>query len=308
MTGKAEESTERMLGAILVTASAAVFGLAGAMTKAIAADPLTITCWRGLFGGLLVSVYVMWRRRSGNGASLRLGWRGWLLALVGAVASIAFISAFKAGFVANVAIIYATVPFAAALLSLLMLGERFRLQTLVAALVSMAGVSVMVFSGLSGGSPLGDALALGMTFLAALYMVLIRKFRDTPVVWSGAVSAFLLFGFGWLVTDPLAVTSRDMLLLAAFGVSFAFAVILWTEGARLIPSSEAGLLGSAEVPFAILFAWLILAEAPPYASLLGGAIVLSAVLGHGYLDWLRSRPAALELRSRRIADAQAPVK
>ena len=307
MTERADEVTERMLGAILVTTSAAVFGLAGAMTKAIEADPLTITCWRGLFGGILVTAYVMWRR-SGTGASLRLGWRGWLLALVGAVASIAFISAFKTGFVANVAIIYATVPFAAALLSLLMLGERFRLQTLVAALVSMVGVSVMVFSGLSGGSPLGDVLALVMTFLAALYMVLIRKFRDTPVVWSGAVSAFLLFGFGWLVTDPLAVTSRDMILLAAFGLSFAFAVILWTEGARLIPAAEAGLLGSAEVPFAILFAWLMVAEQPPYASLLGGAIVLSAVFAHGYLDWRKAKSAGFELRRRRRAEVQMPVK
>ncbi len=198
-------------------------------------------------------------------------------------------------------------PFAAALLSLLMLGERFRLQTLVAALVSMAGVSVMVFSSLSGGSPLGDVLALVMTFLAALYMVLIRKFRDTPVVWSGAVSAFLLFGFGWLVTDPLAVTSRDMILLAAFGLSFAIAVILWTDGARLIPASEAGLLGSAEVPFAILFAWLMVGEQPPYASLAGGTIVLSAVFAHGYLDWRKARSAGFELRSSRFPESPNAV-
>jgi drug/metabolite transporter (DMT)-like permease len=276
------------------------------MTKAIDADPLTIACWRGLFGGILVTAYVV-RRRSSTGASLRLGWRGWLLALVGAAASIAFISAFKTGFVANVAIIYATVPFAAALLSLLLLGERFRLRTLLAAIVSMAGVAVMVSSGISSGSPTGDALALVMTLLAALYMVLIRKFRDTPVVWSGAVSAFLLFGFGWLVTDPLAVTSRDMMLLAAFGSSFALAVIMWTEGARLIPASEAGLLGSAEVPFAILFAWLLVAERPPSASLLGGAIVLSAVFAHGFLDLRRARSASLDVRSRR-AEALPPVR
>ena len=141
-----------------------------------------------------------------------------------------------------------------------------------------------------------------MTFLSALYVVLIRMFRETPVVWAGAVSAFMLFALGWLVTDPMAVTSRDMALLAAFGTSFALAVILWTEGARLIPASEAGLLGSAEVPFAILFAWLLLAELPPAASLIGGAVVLAAVFAHAGLDWRAARAAGHDLVVVKLAE------
>ena len=69
--------------------------------------------------------------------------------------------------------------------------------------------------------------------------------------------------------------------------------MLWTEGSRLIPAAEAGLLGSAEVPFAILFGWLFLAEFPPVASLLGGAIVLAAVMfahvGGATFRWRRRR-------------------
>ena len=302
MTEQNDPSAERTRGAILVTASAVAFGLAGGMTKLIHADVMTITSWRGLFGGLIITAYVLWRR-SNNGGSLRLGWRGWLLAAVGAAASIAFISAFKYGFVANAAIIYATVPFVAAVMAWLMLRERFRLQTMLAATVSLIGVSIMVAAGIAGGSPFGDALALVMTCLAALYMVLIRMFRETPVVWAGAVSAFMLFVLGWFVTDPLAVTSRDMILLVAFGTSFAFAVVLWTEGARLIPATEAGLLGSAEVPAAILFAWLLLGELPPATSLIGGAIVLAAVLTHAGLDWRRARRG----KSRRDRIAAEPL-
>jgi drug/metabolite transporter (DMT)-like permease len=281
-----DSPAERRLGAILVLCSAVVFGLAGTMTKLIDSDVLTIACWRGLFGGLIITAYVLARR---NKRSMRLGWRGWLLALVGAMASIAFISAFKFGYVANAAIIYATVPFAAAALGWLLLREHVRRQTFLAALLSVVGVAIMVLSGLSGGNPFGDAMALAMTCLAALYMVLIRMFRDTPVVWAGAVSAFVLFGLGWLVADPLAVTAHDLLLLGAFGASFALASILWTEGARLIPATEAGLLGSGEVPMAILFAWLILGELPPLTSFIGGAIVLVAVFIHAGLDWRSAR-------------------
>lgn len=290
MAAETDHSAERLLGIVLVTASAAVFGLAGVLTKSIHAEPLVIACWRGLVGALLITAYVFWRRgRAGAPQTLRLGWRGWLMAVVGAASSLAFISAFKNTYVANVAIIYATAPFVAALFAWLLMRERVRSQTMLAAVLSLAGVGLMVFSGIGTGQPLGDGLALIMTATSALYMVLIRTFRDTPAVWAGAVSAFMVFALAWFVDDPLAVSGRDVLLLGAFGLSFALASILWTEGARLIPSAEAGLLGSAEVPFAILFGWLFLAEIPPVASLVGGGVVLAAVFAHAGRDWMQAR-------------------
>ena len=138
MAGGGTIETQRALGMALVIASAAVFGLAGVLTKSIHADPLTITTWRGLVGGLLIAVYVAWqRRRASTGEPLRLGWRGWLMAATGALASIAFIAAFKNTYVANVAIIYATAPFIAALLGWLIVGERAKAKTLAAALFSL---------------------------------------------------------------------------------------------------------------------------------------------------------------------------
>jgi len=157
--------------------------------------------------------------------------------------------------------------------------------------VSLCGVGIMVWSGFGTGHLFGDGLALLMTAGSALYMIMVRAFRDSPVVWAGAVSAFLLFVLGWFVTDPLAVSARDVALLATFGCSFALASILWTEGSRLIPSAEAGLLGSAEVPFAILFALLFLGEVPPMASITGGAIVLCAVFAHAGRDWMKAKSA-----------------
>ena len=86
------------------------------------------------------------------------------------------------------------------------------------------------------------------------------------------------------MTDPLAVSHQDMILLTIFGLSFAVAVVLWTEGTRLIPAAQSGLLGSSETPFAIVLAWLLLSELPPFSSFIGGAVVLAAVFGHAALD------------------------
>jgi drug/metabolite transporter (DMT)-like permease len=282
-----------VLGIGLVLASTAFFGLAGVFTKAIASDPWTIAGWRGFVSSFLIAAYAVWRWRLEAGSiSLRLGWRGWLLAFISAVASILFIASFKYTHVANVSAIYATAPFIAAAMEWLLLGERPRLETMIVAALSVVGVVIIVFGGLGLGNLFGDVLAILMTAACALYLVMIRAFQDTPAIWALAISAFLLFAASWFLVDPLAISARDTLLVTGFGVTFAGAAILLTEGARLLPAAEASLLGAAEIPFAVLFAWLLLAELPPVASIFGGSIVLAAVMLHAARDILASHGKA----------------
>ncbi|MBS3647470.1 DMT family transporter [Pseudaminobacter sp. 19-2017] len=275
----------RAAGIACIIGSTVFFASAGIFTKLTAADAWTIAGWRGLVGGVLIAAYAYWR--GGHEARQlfpRLGIRGWMLTAAGAVSSIFFIGAFKATYVANVAAIYATVPFWAAGLDFLLRGLPARKLTMAISVVSVLGVLIIVSGGLGAGKLHGDLLALGMTLASALYLVMIRAFTTTPVMWAGAVMGFLLFVVSWFVTDPLAISSVDALIIGGFGVSYAAAVILWTEGGRRLPAAEAGLLGAAEVPFAVLAAWMFLAELPPYASVLGGLIVLSAVLVHAGAD------------------------
>ncbi|MGF1632070.1 MAG: DMT family transporter [Kiloniellaceae bacterium] len=298
MSAAPGEPDRHLLGVTLVITSAVIYSLAGVLTKAIQADVWTIACWRGLIGGLLVVAYVAWlERRRPTGRAFRLGWQGWLLATVGSLGSLAFIYSFKLTYVANVAIIYATAPFMAAALAWVAMRERFRLQTACAAMVSVVGIAVVFAGSLGTGNSFGDGMALVMAFGSALYMVLIRRFRDSPVVLAGGVSALQLFVVGCLVTDPFAVTRHDALLLVLFGLAFAIALVLWTEGTKLIPAAEAGFLGTVETPFAMLLAWIVLAELPPPASFLGAGIVLAAIIGHALADVRRARAD----RARRIA-------
>jgi drug/metabolite transporter (DMT)-like permease len=287
--------SERTAGIVMIVASTAFFGLAGVFTKAISADAWTIAGWRGLSGAILILVYVLWRARGTRLASaLRLGWRGWTLAIVGAAASIFFISAFKNTAVANVSVAYATAPFMAAGLAWVAFREPSPTRTLVTAVVSLIGVVVMVSGGLEAGRLFGDLLALLMTFLCALYIVLVRAYRDSPTVWAGAVSALLLFVVCFVFVDPFDISARDFLLCCGFGTSFAVATVLWTEGAMRLPPAESGLLGAAEVGFAVAFAWLFLNEQPPFASVIGGSIVIAAVFWYASRDLLAARRPAVE--------------
>lgn len=294
-----EDRRAHARGTVLVLASALAFSLAGILTKSVDADAWTIVCWRGFVGGAVITAYVGWR---GRGRPLRetfrLGWRGWLLATLCSIASILFISAFKFTHVANVTVIYATVPFIAALIERAVLGEPFSRSTLLAATASLAGVAIMV-SGDVGGNFAGEILALLMTITNGLFMVLIRAFRSTGAVLAGAASCLQVVLAGAVLGDPFAVSAHDAWLLVLFGLAFAVAIILWTEGTRLVPAAESGLLTAADVPLATLLAWLVLADLPSPRGLVGGAVVLAAILALSLRNIFRERRPGLPLDEHR---------
>lgn len=271
----------RWLGPGLVFGSAVLFSMSGVLTKAIDAGSWTVLGWRGVVGGAGIGAYVWFRKRDRPIREVfSLGRHGWLLAVVGGTGSITFIVAFKKTFVANVSVIYATIPFVAALLERIIRSEPFRRNTMAASAASLVGLVIIVSGSLGSPNLEGDAAAIAMVLLNALYMVLIRTFTDTDAVLAGAASGPLLFGVGWFFVDLTDVSTSDAVLLVTFGLVFAGATILWIEGTTRMPAAESGLLGSAETPIAIVLAWLILSEAPPLTSILGAAIVLCAIAAH----------------------------
>ncbi len=147
-------------GPILVLASALLFSLSGVLTKRIEAGTWTILGWRGVVGGGWIAGYVWYRKRDRPVREVfRLGWQGWLLATVGGVGSISFIVAFKNTFVANVSVIYATIPFVAAVLERVILREPIRRRTLGAATASIGGVVVLPYLASSTALLYGNIVA-----------------------------------------------------------------------------------------------------------------------------------------------------
>lgn len=274
-----ETSRQRTLGILLVLASAALFAMAGVFTKLVEADVWAITGWRGFVGATITAGYFFWRRHTaGQPLSVTMGRYGWLFAALSAATQLLYIGALKYTYVANVAVIYAIAPFVAAGLAWLFVGEKARPLTLITASISMGGVLIIVANGLGSGSGFGDGLAVAMTISFAVYMVAVRAFEDTPVLWAVAVSSFLLSILSLFVSDPLSVSASDMGYLTLFGLTFSSGVILFTEGARLLPVSETALIGTMDVPFAAGFAWLFLAEAAPSTTIVGGLVVVGALV------------------------------
>ncbi|KSV91021.1 hypothetical protein [Sinorhizobium sp. GL28] len=56
-----EEDQNKWLGTLLIIGSAIAYSLSGYFTRLITLDVWTVLFWRGIFGGLFIGAYVVWR-------------------------------------------------------------------------------------------------------------------------------------------------------------------------------------------------------------------------------------------------------
>jgi len=274
--------SQHRLGIALVVAGAVAFSTAPFFTRLLPYDSWTILFWRGLFGGSLIAVImVLLQGRAGLRDLIGMSASGWLVSLYSTLGMIAFIPSLQLTSVSNVAIIIATGPFLAAALAWIWLGEIPRRRTMLASVVALCGVAIIVGNARIGSDLLGVALACFMALAIAAMTVMVRRHKETSMVAAAAISNFLTS----VVSLPFAhgiasVTGRDLFILAMFGFfQVALGLTLFFLGSRLLPSSQAALISTLETPLMPFWVWLAFQETPSARALIGGALVIGAVIG-----------------------------
>lgn len=268
------------LGTLLLAASAVAYSSAGFYTRLIEVDAWTMLFWRGLFAGLFLMGMVAVRERGRIVPAVRaIGRDGLLIALCSALATVCFLNALRLSTVADVMVIDATVPFVTAGLAWLILGEREDRVTLLATIAALIGVAVMAGPAIAGGRLLGDLLTFAMVVLMSMVLVLIRRNPGISMIPALALSAFLCTLIVLPFAQPLSVSGANLGLLALFGASqFGLGLLLLALGTPLVSATRGALIGTLQTPLAPLWVWLAFSEAPAVATLIGGAIVMAAVV------------------------------
>lgn len=267
------------LGVGILAASAVAYSLAGYFTRLIPLDAVTLLFWRGLFAGVFILLVVWWRHGRRTWPMIRdMGWPGLGIAVLGSLSSYIYLSSLRLTTVADVAVIYATLPFVTAALAWLVLREREGWRVLVGSLAALAGIAVMAGGAFRAGHLPGDALAFGMTLTYAAMIVLIRRGRHVSMMPAVGiqclVSAIAAAPFARL--GPLG--SLPLLHLALFGTcQLGLGLMLLSLGMRRVPATQAALISLLDTPLAPLWVWLAFAETPPAATLVGGTVIVAAV-------------------------------
>lgn len=200
--------------------------------------------------------------------------------LMSCAQNLCFITSLQYTSVSNVVFILAFNPMFAAILSAIFLGERIRPQTIATILAALVGVVIIVWDGIGGGSWLGDLLALACALLLAMTLTYTRHSgKDlslNPAVGMG-LSALVAAPFA----VPSAMTAGGLGWLAMNGFFVApLSFALLSLGPRYISAAEVAMFFLLETCITPVWMWVVFGEIPPEASLVGGAIIITALVLH----------------------------
>jgi drug/metabolite transporter (DMT)-like permease len=295
------------LGMVVVTL---MWSTAGVVSRSLeTAESFEVTFFRSFFNLVGLGVALTWMRGPRLWTTLlRAPREVWFSGACWSVMFTAFMVALTMTRVANVLVTMATGPLLTALCARLFLGHRLPARTWVAIGVAGAGIGWMFGRGVQAAdarSLAGMGIAFAVPIASALnYTVLHHAGRRRPaadvatpgdepdmlvaVLIGAAASALFALPIAW----PFRSTAHDLALLALLGVfQLAIPCLLLVRLTRELASPEIALLGLLEVIFGVLWAWLGAGEAPGSSALVGGALVVGALVGNELLS-LRGRDAA----------------
>ena len=195
----------------------------------------------------------------------------------------------------------AAMPFIAAILGYFILGEKLRNITLLCMVVAFIGVVVMIYNDSISGSVLGAFIGLISATGFAFYTVTIRWKPSTPkfttVVLAGIFCSIFSFFVLGLSLEPLKnMPTINSYLSLLHGSLVASGLILYSLGAKYLPSGELALLSLMEVVGGVLWVWLPIFginEIPSFTVILGGLIITSAVIIQGIGSSKKREPVTL---------------
>ncbi|MER9055505.1 DMT family transporter [Mesorhizobium sp. M0213] len=285
------------VGFLLVFLSALMWSFGGTIARFIDnTDSWTVVFWRSVWAAAFLLCFMVWR--DGWRGTLKLfrgmGLAGLAVAFCFATASTSFVVALAYTTVANILLMQAGVPLLAALFAWALFRERVAVATWLAIAAVIAGVAIMVSESLDGAvSPIGDGLALLIAVMFSVATVITRRFAHVRMTPATCLGTMLAAAFAASQASALGVSSHDMGFLFAFGViNLGLGLAFFATGARLVPAAVAALLGTFEPILGPIWVWLIHSEMPSARTILGGAVVVTALLVHIGLEFKRqTRPA-----------------
>ena len=255
-------------------------------------EPMVIAFWRGAISGSLILIALL----MSNGISvfkpvLKSGVPGAVYIILIGSTTPAFVLAVTYTSVANVVFIFASIPIFAVFFSYIFLGEVVQLSTILTAFVVISGLSIIAYG--SGTSEIaswkGDLWAVYVSAAYAGALTAVRRVKEIsmvpaiPIAYIGTALIISLF------YSPFDEFELSGLLFLGHGLFIGIASWLLTLGPRYLSSPEVSLLILLESALAPLLVWLVVDEFPGEWALVGGAIVIIALLVFNMLKLSKDR-------------------
>ena len=260
-------------------------GAAAIFIRLAEAPALGIAFWRCALGVVALTPLAAWRRESlPEGRDL---WAGVAAGVALGVHFGTWIASLDYTSVAASVVLVSTTPVFVAVAAYLLLGERTSVLSLGGIGLAILGTTVIAGGGSGTGNMafLGNALALVGAVAMAVYVLIGRSLRTGGV---GALSYSIVgYSVAALALLPVALVSGAQLW--GYSATTWFWLFVITLGPQLLGHTvlnwaleyvRASIVSGAvlaEPVIAALLAWLVLAERPGQATLVGGMVVIAGL-------------------------------
>ena len=277
-------------GTVLVLLGALCLSFGGIIVKSFeGANLWQILFWRQTFFSIVVALYLLVIYKKNFFKSFYTsGIPGLVAGIFLGVGFSAYVFAMYHTTVANTLFIISTETIFLALFGYIFLKEKINLVTLISIIMGMCGVLIIIGSSLTiqtRSEFLGSIVAFIMPISFTVLIVIIRKYPKVDMLPSQFIAGISAAIIGYFIAHKLSISSHDLFLgflAGTFQVGFGF--ILITIGSQSTPAAVVGVLMLSEVVAGPILAWLIINEIPPISVIIGGSIIISAILFEFFLD------------------------
>ena len=245
------------------------------------ADSWQINFYRSLAFAITISVVLLFRYGRNASNKLRdIGWQGVLASILLAFASIAFLQAITNTTVAATTFTLCCIPFLTAIMAWLCIRERLSKSTLFSMLIASSGIFLMFSQSFGSGSLYGNFMAFLCAVGFSLYAILVRHNRRLEMlptlILSNCLVMLVALTLRW---DNLDISLNDLLLCFVLGGLLSATVnTLFIIASKHLFAAELTLFMLLEFTLGPIWVWLFINEAPSQWTLIGGSIVIFAVL------------------------------
>lgn len=282
--------TDHRKGLLIAGAGAFLMTFDVPLVRLADSDAWTVIFFRG-FCVFVVSFAFWWWLKLARGYKVPFinGVEGFVAAVFFAVTNITFMTAIHYTTAANAVFILAFAPLFAAVLSRIFMAEPIATYTWLAIATAIGGMLIIALDGLGSGNTFGDLMALLASSSLAASLTLMR--------WSGK-DMTMVCGFGSLITAAIAVwfalpfelSASQATILGINSLLFMpLSLALIGLGTRYISAQEIAMLMLLDSCLAPVWVWLLIGEVPTSQVLLGGAIIVLAILFHSYVQLVRHK-------------------
>ena len=283
---QAENQPNKFPPVAFVLLAVLLWSTGGVFIKMTTLDAFAVNLGRSLFAAITVAVFT---HRKG----LKLDKFTLLSSFLYAGTLTCFVYANKNTTAANAIFLQYTAPIYILILAPFILKEKFRFSDLITVVICLAGMSLFFLEPQNAGNKLatnvfwGNIAALVSGLFFGLYFILLRhprSLRKNPAlsVFYGNILIVLLMLPLILTRPPMLINSNDILAILFLGIfQIGIAYVLFTNGiAGGVRSLDASIIGFVEPLLNPIWVFLIIGERPSIWAILGGAIIIAAVVFH----------------------------